>query len=150
GQTGKQVKNSVAQWQALGVRTATGGALPDHGAASVLMPAGARGAAFLIFGNFNVITRYNSADAYVIGVGHLSDRIRGGEAIRAAWPRDDRSLKFEERQELQERLSRAGFDTQGVDGKIGPNTISAVKAFQNSVGMAPDGYPSLDVLRRLR
>ncbi|MDT8858043.1 lytic murein transglycosylase [Paracoccaceae bacterium Fryx2] len=149
-ETGAGVKKPVTAWQALGLRTASGGALPDHGMASVLLPAGARGAAFLIFRNFNAIERYNAADAYVIGVGHLADRIKGGPAIQATWPRDDRALKPEERTELQDRLTRAGFSTQGVDGKIGPNTIAAVKAFQRSAGLIPDGYPSLALLEKLR
>lgn len=149
-QTGSRLIKPVADWQALGVRTATGGRLPDHGPAAVLLPAGARGAAFLIFHNFHAIERYNAADAYVIGVGHLADRLRGGPAILATWPRDDRALVVDERLELQDRLIKAGFDTGGIDGKIGPNTILAVKAFQRSIGMVPDGYPSLDILKRLR
>ena len=124
--------------------------MPNHGTASILVPAGARGAAFMIFKNFNVIERYNTADAYVIAVGHLSDRIKGGPAIQASWPRGDRALKFAERKELQQRLTRAGFSTQGVDGKIGPKTIAAVRAYQRSVGLIPDGYASLDILWRLR
>ena len=104
----------------------------------------------MTFKNFNVIERYNAADAYVIGVGHLSDRLMGGPAIQADWPRGDRALKLAERKELQQRLTRAGFSTGGVDGKIGPNTQKAVRAFQRSVGMVPDGYASLEVLRRLR
>jgi membrane-bound lytic murein transglycosylase B len=114
------------------------------------MPAGARGAAFMIFGNFKAIEAYNAADAYVIAVGHLADRLRGGPPIQAAWPREDRALVLAERVELQERLSRAGFDTGGADGKIGPNTIAAIRAFQRSIGAIPDGYASLDILRRLR
>ncbi|MBN2907796.1 MAG: lytic murein transglycosylase [Rhodobacteraceae bacterium] len=144
------VMKRPADWAALGVRDMDGRAVPNHGRASILLPAGARGAAFMIFDNFAVIERYNTADAYVIGVGHLSDRIKGGPAIRAQWPRDDRALKFAERKELQERLTRAGFDTRGIDGKIGPNTILAVRAFQRSVGMIPDGYASLEILKRLR
>src|SRR5690606_22915915 len=108
------------------------------------------GAAFMVFPNFHVIERYNTADAYVIAVGHLADRIAGGGPIRAAWPRGDRVLVFAERRELQERLTRAGFDTGGVDGRIGPNTIAAVRAFQMAAGLVPDGYASLDILRRLR
>jgi membrane-bound lytic murein transglycosylase B len=150
GGTGERVKRTVAEWQALGVRTVGGGALPDHGIASVLLPAGARGAAFLIFANFQVIERYNTADAYVIAVGHLADRIAGGPPIAADWPREDRALKFDERVELQERLALAGFDPGGVDGRIGPNTIAAVRAFQRSIGAVPDGYASLDVLQKLR
>jgi membrane-bound lytic murein transglycosylase B len=148
--SGERVAKSPADWAAMGVRDMSGRKVPDHGSASILLPAGARGAAFMIFKNFHVIERYNAADAYVIGVGHLADRIKGGPPIQAPWPRDDRALVFAERQELQERLTRAGFDTQGVDGKIGPNTIAAVKAYQRSVGVIPDGYASLDILKRLR
>ncbi len=150
GLTGERVKKSAAEWAGLGVRDMQGREVGDHGPASILMPAGARGAAFMVFPNFHVIERYNTADAYVIAVGHLADRIAGGGPIRAAWPRGDRVLAFAERRELQERLTRAGFDTGGVDGRIGPNTIAAVRAFQMAAGLVPDGYASLDILRRLR
>lgn len=150
GETGERVKKPVADWQALGVRTAEGGPLPDHGPASVLLPAGAQGAAFLVFANFQAIEKYNSADAYVIGIGHLADRIAGGPPIRAAWPRQDRALKFDERVELQQRLTAAGFDPGTADGKVGPNTIAAVRAFQRSIGAVPDGYASLEILQKLR
>lgn len=150
GLAGDRVKKSPGEWAALGVRGVDGRPVPDHGSASILLPGGARGAAFMIFKNFRAIERYNAADAYVIGVGHLSDRIAGGGPIQAPWPRGDRALLFAERQELQERLMAAGFDTGGVDGKIGPNTIAAVRAFQRSIGMVPDGYASLEILRRLR
>ncbi|MFM2354752.1 MAG: hypothetical protein RLZZ528_488 [Pseudomonadota bacterium] len=148
--TGERVKKSPADWAALGIRDTEGRVVPNHGTASILLPAGARGAAFMIFPNFNVIERYNAADAYVIGIGHLADRIRGGKPIQAGWPREDRALTLPERIELQERLTAAGFDTGGADGKIGPRTLASVRAFQRSIGMIPDGYASLDLLKRLR
>ncbi len=146
----RKIKKMPSEWAAMGVRGMDGRAVKNHGAASLLLPAGAQGAAFLIFKNFGVIERYNTADAYVIGVGHLSDRIKGGKAIQSKWPRKDRALKFSERKEMQRRLTAAGFDTQGVDGKIGPLTINAVRAYQRSIGMEPDGYPSLTILKKLR
>ncbi len=149
-QTGERVKRSPTEWAAMGVRDMKGGRVPDHGRASILLPAGAQGAAFMIFNNFHVIERYNTADAYVIGVGHLSDRIAGAPPIRAKWPRSDRNLRFSEKREMQQRLSSRGFNTYGVDGVIGPNTIQAIRGFQRSQGMVPDGYASFEILRRLR
>jgi len=150
GETGERVKRTVADWQALGVAPWDGGTLPDDGLASVLLPGGAKGAVFLIFSNFHVIETYNTADAYVIAVGHLADRIKGGAPVQAAWPREYRALTLPERIEMQDRLGGAGFDPGGVDGKIGPLTVAAVRAFQRSVGLVPDGYPSTDILTRLR
>lgn len=146
----RDITKSSAEWARLGVGSIDGTAVPDHGPASVLLPAGGRGVAFLIFGNFAVIERYNSADAYVIGVGHLSDRIAGGPPFQSDWPREDRGLTLSERKEMQRRLTGRGFDTQGVDGRIGPMTINAVRAYQVASGLSPDGYASLNLLDRLR
>lgn len=149
-QTGHRVTHDVAEWARLGVRRAGGGALPDAGPGQVILPAGARGAAFLVFHNFQVILRYNAADAYALGVGRLADRIGGAGPLEASWPRGDGVLTQTERVELQSKLTAAGFDTKGADGMIGPNTVAAVRAFQRSVGMIPDGYASAAVLKRLQ
>ena len=149
-QTGERIKKNPRDWAALGVRDMRGGVVPNHGRASILLPAGAQGAAFMIFDNFHVIERYNTADAYVIGVGHLSDRIAGRPPIQADWPRGDRNLRFAEKKEMQRLLTRRGFSTEGVDGIIGPNTIEAIRRFQSQRGLIPDGYASYDILRRLR
>ena len=116
----------------------------------MLLPAGAKGAAFMIYHNFGVIERYNSADAYVIAVGYLASRIEGGPPIRHSWPLGDRALTFAERKEMQTRLTRAGFNTHGVDGRIGPDTIKAIRAYQRRAGLIPDGYASSVLLQRLR
>ncbi|WP_413819057.1 lytic murein transglycosylase [Tateyamaria sp.] len=146
----RKVERTPAQWARLGVVGVNGQTIANHGPASILLPAGSQGAAFMIFKNFSVIERYNAADAYVIGVGHLSGRIAGGPPIAANWPRSDRALKSSERKELQQRLTAAGFNTEGVDGRIGPKTQEAVRGYQRANGLIADGYSSLSLLNRLR
>ncbi|RMD92921.1 MAG: lytic murein transglycosylase [Alphaproteobacteria bacterium] len=148
--TSERVKKPVSAWMALGVRDVRGAAVAEHGPASILLPAGHRGPAFMIFENFHVLESYNTADAYVIAVGHLADRLRGGGPIRHPWPRSDGVLQPRERLELQQRLTAAGFDTGGIDGIIGPRTIAAVQAWQAATGQVPDGYASPAALARLR
>lgn len=142
--------STTADWEAIGIRSVDGRDLPRSDGAEILLPAGARGPALMIFPNFRVIERYNTADSYVIAVGHLSDRLRGGPSFRSGWPREDRALRQAERVELQRALTTAGFSTKGVDGKIGPNTISAIRSYQQAQGLVPDGYASIDLLDRLR
>ncbi|WP_170413952.1 lytic murein transglycosylase [Ruegeria arenilitoris] len=139
-----------SDWAARGVLGRNGTPVPDYGQAAILLPAGGQGVALMIFDNFGVIEKYNGADAYVIGIGHLSDRLAGQAPFQANWPRGDRVLSFTEKKELQSRLTEAGFDTQGIDGRTGPNTTDAVRAYQLAQGLLPDGYASLNLLELLR
>ncbi|WP_373410676.1 lytic murein transglycosylase [Yoonia sp.] len=150
GQTGRSVTGSPADWARAGVVGTNGQPVPNYGDATLSTPTGAGGPAFLLFRNYDVIGRYNNAEAYIIGVGHLSDRIRGAGPLQTAFPVDERRLRRAERRELQQRLTDAGFSTQGVDGRIGPNSRAAIRAYQRSAGLPPDGHPSLGLLQRLR
>jgi lytic murein transglycosylase len=149
-QTGRTVTRSPDEWARLGVVGVDGQPVPNYGGATLATPTGAGGPAFLLFRNYDVIGRYNNAEAYIIGVGHLSDRIRGADPLQSAFPADERRLRRAERRELQQRLTDAGFSTQGVDGRIGPNTRNAIRAYQRTVGLPPDGHPSIALLQRLR
>ncbi|EYD75712.1 Membrane-bound lytic murein transglycosylase B precursor [Rubellimicrobium mesophilum DSM 19309] len=142
-------KQSPTYWASLGVRDMNGEAVPDHGSAVILLPAGAKGPAFMTFRNFNALEHYNTADAYVIAVGHLADRIAGGPPIRAAIPQDP-ALTEAQRRELQRRLTALGFDTLGVDGLMGPRTVNAIRNWQIARGEVPDGYATPSLLERLR
>jgi membrane-bound lytic murein transglycosylase B len=146
----RDVLKPALDWAQIGIVDTAGQPVPDHGPASILLPGGAEGAAFMVFGNFAVLESYNTADAYVIAVGHLADRIAGAEPIAGDWPRQDRALTYAERIELQERLTAQGFDTQKIDAKIGPLTVNAVRAWQVAQGEVPDGYASLRLLVRVR
>jgi membrane-bound lytic murein transglycosylase B len=149
GSTGRGNTRSPADWAALGVRDMDGNQVRDFGAASVIIPAGAAGPAFMIFRNFAAILRYNNAENYAIGVGHLSDRLQGGGPIRGAFPPDAAGMTIADRQDLQRRLTAAGFDTEGADGVIGGKTKAAISAYQARNGLPVTGEPTLDLLRQL-
>jgi len=140
----------VSDWRSRGVTLVSGAPLPDHGSAAIIAPAGARGPAFAVFHNFFVIKKYNNATSYAVGVGHLGDRIMGGGPFVAGWPREERELSRTEKVELQERLIARGHDTGATDGVIGPNTVTAIRAFQSSRGMTPDGFATAQLLQSLR
>ena len=141
---------SVAAWRALGVMPAHGQAMPNDAAATLILPAGIRGPAFLLRPNFAVILRYNTALAYALTVALLSDRLRGDPGLVRDWPRSDRPLTGDERRDIQNRLTERGFATGGVDGKIGPKTRAALRAYQGSVGLPADGYADAVLLDRIR
>jgi membrane-bound lytic murein transglycosylase B len=142
---------SVRQWEGLGVRRADGKPFPRPAdGATLLLPAGARGPAFLMLRNFHVIMKYNPAEAYALAIGHLADRLRGGAPLVQAWPRDERVLTMQERYELQQLLAAHGFVIGAPDGLIGPATRLAIRSYQTSIGQIPDGFASSEVLDRLR
>ncbi|MEM7320966.1 MAG: lytic murein transglycosylase [Pseudomonadota bacterium] len=103
-----------------------------------------------VFQNFQVIKRYNNSDSYAIGVGHLADRIAGGAPFQTSFGPDETGLTQQDRKELQQRLTSAGYDTQGSDGVIGNNSKSAISAYQRANGLPVTGAPSQDLLLRLR
>lgn len=108
------------------------------------------GPRFAVTSNFGVIKRYNNSDAYAIGVGHLADRIGGAGPLRSTFPPDATGLTKDDRVTLQTRLTARGFDTGGTDGVVGPNTRSAISAYQRSQGLPATGEPSQELLRTLR
>jgi len=147
------VKKPVGAWAVEGVRSATGGPLPHHlsgQSASIILPVGAQGPAFMVLKNFNTIMRYNNSTSYALAISLLSERFQGKGEIVKPWPKIGRPLSRSERYELQRRLTAAGFSTDGVDGKIGPATRNAVRAYQAAQGLTPDGFPTLALLERLR
>jgi lytic murein transglycosylase len=142
---------TMAEWERNGVRRIGGKAFPRAAdRAYLLTPAGAHGPAFLMLPNFRVILKYNPAEAYALAIGHLADRLRGGEPIVQPWPRQERMLSRAENLELQELLLRRGYDVGEPDGRVGAKTRSALRQFQASIGVIPDGFASASVLDRLR
>ena len=144
-------ERSLAEWSRLGIKRANGRDWPrPSDQAYLLYPGGANGPAFLMLHNFDVIKRYNNADAYALAVGHLADRIIGGGDFSRDWPRNERPLTRTEVRELQSILTRSGYSTGGIDGQLGPKTRSAIRAYQTKAGKIPDGFASSQLLSDLK
>lgn len=142
---------TLSQWQALGVVRANGKPFKNGSdKATLKVPDGRGGPAFLMIKNFSVIKAYNNADKYALAVGLLADEIAGSSGLVQDWKRPFTKLTFEERQELQKRLSQHGLYDGKFDGKIGDGSKTAIMAFQAKAGLAQDGYPSMEVLKWLR
>ena len=148
---GGRGSRSFAAWRDAGVVAADGHAFahPNEHARFARPVDG--GPAFLLTQNFYAVKSYNPAFTYALAVVHLGDRIRGDGPFVHQFPGGERTLTLAEVEELQKRLTAAGFDTGGSDGRVGIGTITAVRHFQQKVGLTPaDGYPGLKVLTRLR
>ena len=134
-------------WRKLGVTEADGQPLPQEDVkASLLIPAGHNGPAFLVYPNFQVIMGWNRSEFYALSVGYLADRIAGAGKLRNPPPTDLPNLDRETVRALQQELNAKGLDAGEADGILGPATRSAVRAFQERQGLVADGYPSRKVL----
>jgi lytic murein transglycosylase len=150
GPSGRRNRQPLAQWSRLGIQRLDGTALTGPDRAALLLPAGAGGPAFIVFRNFDAIFSYNPAEYYALAIAHLSDRLRGGGPIQAAWPTDDPGLSRAERREVQQLLTARGADIGEADGIIGTRTREAIKAFQASAGLPVDGRAGAKLLAALR
>lgn len=144
------VRHSALEWAAKGVQSMDGTPLPNLPDAAILLPAGARGPAFLVANNFRTILRYNNATSYALAVNLLAQRLANGAAVQTAWPRDLQPLARSQVLALQKALNAQGFDSGTPDGLAGPATQRALRRYQTSLGLPADGFPTLDLLQRLQ
>ncbi len=142
---------SLAKWQSIGVARARNKPFSNGSdKAELKAPDGRSGPAFLMTRNFFVLKRYNNSDKYALAVGLLADEIAGYGGLVQDWNRPFTKLSFQEKQELQQRLSAHGYYDGKLDGKIGEGSRSAIKALQAKLGLNPDGHPSMELLSTLR
>ncbi|EER60539.1 lytic murein transglycosylase [Acidovorax delafieldii 2AN] len=144
------VRQPTTQWANEGVQAMDGAPLPTLEGASVLVPAGVRGPAFLVGPNFRTILRYNNSTSYALAVSLLAQKLAGGPTVQASWPRDLQALTRSQLMALQTALNVRGFDSGTPDGAMGPATRRGVRQYQRSLGLPADGYPTLDLLQRLQ
>jgi lytic murein transglycosylase len=140
-----------AWWAAHGVRRADGAGWSAADAAShavLILPAGAAGPAFFAFPNHFVIRKYNNSTAYALAVGLMADGARGVAPPEHAWPVET-PLSRDQRMAAQTALTRLGYPVGEIDGVIGSGTRAALKAWQKSRGLTPDGYLNAEMVQKL-
>ncbi len=138
-----------SKWAGWGVTLADGKPLPaDNLPASLLLPMGRLGPAFLAYQNFQIYLQWNNSLVYSTTAGYLATRIAGAPAMRHGSP--PTALGFEDMKAMQGMLARAGFDVGKIDGFAGLKTRQAVKAMQIKYGLPADSYPTAELLARMR
>jgi lytic murein transglycosylase len=147
----EQAREPLSDWIQRGVVRADGlpwSAADQASSASLILPSGGNGPAFLIFPNHGVIMRYNKSTAYALGVGLLGLRFSGDGPLATPWPVEI-PLSLSDRILAQQSLTKLGFDTGGVDGAIGPKSRVAVRAWQKANGLPADGYLTPTMIQRI-
>lgn len=138
-------------WAAEGARGANQQALPSKGAATLFLPSGAGGPAFLLSDNYWVLKAYNNSDSYALSLALLSDRLAGGGGVRGTWPAQEKMLSRTDKSEIQRLLTANGFYHGTIDGRFGPASRDAIHDFQRAAGLHPaDGYGNTRVLQALK
>jgi lytic murein transglycosylase len=138
-----------AKWAAYGVTLADGRPLPaDNLPASLLLPMGRLGPAFLVYANFQVYLQWNNSLVYSTTAAYLATRIAGAAPLHRGNPPP--ALPFADIKEMQTILARSGFDVGTIDGFIGLKTRQAVKAMQQKYSLPADSYPTSELLARMR
>ena len=150
-QADSAIEKPVRAWAAMGVRRAGNAALPNvDDPSSIILPAGWRGPAFILYPNFKAVMNWNRSTLYALAVGILARQIVGGPPVMQSAPADDEPLSRDTVIDMQTRLAKLGLYSDETDGLLGPKTRSAVRLFQKQVGLPADGHPTPDVVRRLQ
>ena len=150
-QADMSVEKPIKAWAALGVKKAGGAPLPQGDEpSSIILPAGFRGPAFILYPNFKAVMNWNRSTLYALAVGILARQIAGGPGVMQAPPEEDQPISRDTVIDMQNRLARLGFYTEDVDGLLGPKTRSAVRLFQKQIGMPADGHPTPQMIARLQ
>ncbi len=146
----KTLHADFREFAASGVKAADGAPLP-HGNATLFLPAGAAGPAFLLSDNYWVLKAYNNSDSYALSLACLGDRIEGRPGVRKAWPQHQKLWRRTEKVEIQHLLTKLGLYHGTFDGKFGQASRDAIHAFQIEAHDAPaDGIGGPGLLALLR
>lgn len=144
--TGLDTTKPASDWTALGV-TPRDGAVASDLSASVLLPQGRNGPAFLAYPNYRVFFEWNQSFTYVTTAAYFATRLSGAPIYAAGNP--DPGLSGDDMIRLQEKLTARGHDVGGIDGILGARTRAAIQAEQQRLGLPADAWPTRALLDAL-
>ncbi len=144
------IQHPVSQWVKWGVRPAHGRLPRKDLPASLVLPMGREGPAFLAYPNFKVFLDWNRSFVYSTTVAYFATRLAGAPVVSHAGAKTVQALSIEQMKELQTLLNRHGYKAGEVDGKLGNGTREAVKQVQLKIGMPANSWPTPELLARLR
>lgn len=146
-ETGLETTRRVSEWQSMGVQGRSGNLPGQNLRASILLPQGRNGPAFMAYPNYSVLFEWNQSFVYVTTAAYFATRLEGAPVYNAGNP--DPGLDGNQMRALQQRLTQLGHDVGGIDGILGARTRAAVQAEQERLGMPADAWPTPELLRRL-
>ncbi|HAT27797.1 MAG TPA: lytic murein transglycosylase [Gammaproteobacteria bacterium] len=148
--SGTGTRKRLQEWKELGIIQTSGAPIPVADMdASIVLPVGAAGPAFLAYDNYRTTLVYNPSTFYALTVGHLADRFTGSAAIQRM-PDNEQAMSVANVKELQERLNALGFNSGEPDGRVGRRTRSAIRSYQGDSDLPMDGYASIQLLEAVR
>jgi len=145
--TGIHTSRRVSDWAADGVRARTGSLPLSNAQASVILPQGRNGPAFLAYPNFNVLFEWNQSFTYVLTAAYFATRLEGAPIFDARNP--DPGLDGNAMRALQQALAARGHDVGAIDGILGAGTRNAVREEQRRLGLPADAWPTRALLNAL-
>jgi membrane-bound lytic murein transglycosylase B len=150
-QADSTIEKPVRAWAAMGVKLAGGRPLPNvDDPSSIILPAGWRGPAFILYPNFKAVMNWNRSTLYALAIGILARQIAGSPGVMQQPPVDDEPLSRDTVIDMQQRLAKLNLYTDEADGLLGPKTRSALRLFQKQSGLPADGHPTPQVVQKLQ
>jgi lytic murein transglycosylase len=145
------IQHPLAQWAAWGVTLPDGRPLQKENLkASLLLPMGRFGPSFLVFDNFQAYLKWNNSLVYSTTAAYYATRLAGAPPMRRGTGTPPPPLGLEQARELQQLLTKAGYDVGGADGKLGLSSRQAIRSMQVKLGLPADSYPTVELLARMR
>ncbi len=146
---GKKEKKSLKDWGKIGIKQSSGEKLPNSDIlASLILPAGHKGPAFLVYNNFDIIMKWNKSEFYALAIGLVADKLVTRPVLKRKYGENNK-ITTEQIKNVQQKLTDLGLYNSDIDGIIGTSTKNAVIKYQKANNLISDGFLDKELLKLL-